>query len=61
MERLKSILQFINEDDIVADIGCDHGYLLELAIKNKNLERALECCIPAEVYERIRKIIVNEL
>lgn len=39
MERLKSILQFINEDDIVADIGCDHGYLLELAIKNKNIKK----------------------
>lgn len=39
MERLKSILQFINEDDIVADIGCDHGYLLELAIKYKNIKK----------------------
>lgn len=39
MERLKSILQFINEDDIVADIGCDHGYLLELAIKNKKIKK----------------------
>lgn len=35
--------------------------VLEKAIKNKSLERALECTIPAEVYDRIRKIIVNDL
>ena len=39
MERLKHIINFINEDDIVADIGCDHGYLLKLAIGNKNIKK----------------------
>lgn len=39
MKRLNSILQFINKNDIVADVGCDHGYLLELAIKNKNIKK----------------------
>ena len=33
--------------------------VLDKAIKNKSLERALECEIPAAVYDRIRKIIVN--
>ena len=37
MKRLKTILQFINDKDIVADIGCDHGYLLKMAIKDKNI------------------------
>lgn len=32
---------------------------LELAIKNKNLERALECKIDDSVYDRIRFIITN--
>lgn len=39
MKRLNSILQFINKNDIIADVGCDHGYLLELAIKNKNIKK----------------------
>lgn len=34
--------------------------VLKSAIKNKNLERALECCIPVEVYQRIEKIILDE-
>ena len=33
--------------------------VLEKAIKNKSLERALECEIPANVYDRIRKIIID--
>ena len=37
MKRLKTIVQFINEKDIVADIGCDHGYLLKMAIEDKNI------------------------
>lgn len=37
MKRLEEIIKYINEDDIVADIGCDHGYLLKLAIENKNI------------------------
>ena len=34
--------------------------VLDLAIKNKSLERALECEIPLSVYERIRKVILSE-
>jgi predicted RNA-binding protein YlxR (DUF448 family) len=34
--------------------------VLDMAMKNKNLERALECSIPANVYERIRKVILDE-
>ena len=34
--------------------------VLDLAIKNKSLERALECTIPAEIYDRMRRIIASE-
>lgn len=37
MKRLNQIVNFIDENDIVADIGCDHGYLLKKAIMNKNI------------------------
>ena len=30
--RLQCALNWINEDDIVADIGCDHGYLAKAAL-----------------------------
>lgn len=39
MKRLKAIVDFINENDVVADVGCDHGYLLELAIEEKNIKK----------------------
>lgn len=39
MKRIKAISNFINENDIVADIGCDHGYLLKLAIEDKNIKK----------------------
>ena len=39
MKRLKSIANFINENDVVADIGCDHGYLLKLAIEDKKIKK----------------------
>lgn len=31
--RLNAIAKYINEDDKIADIGCDHGYLGILALK----------------------------
>lgn len=31
--RLKALLEFIDENDQIADIGCDHGYLLIAAVK----------------------------
>ena len=34
--------------------------VLDLAIKNKSLAKALECDIPNEVYERMKMIIKNE-
>ena len=34
MKRLEAIIKFINQDDIVADIGCDHGYLGIYLLKN---------------------------
>ena len=37
MKRLNAIMNFIDEKDVVADIGCDHGYLLKLSIENKNI------------------------
>lgn len=37
MKRLNTIVKYIDNNDIVADIGCDHGYLLKIAIENKKI------------------------
>ncbi len=72
-ERLpkKDLLRIVknNEGEVFVDLSSKANgrgaYLkkdiavLELAMKNKNLEKALECSIPASVYERIRKIIID--
>ena len=39
MERLIKIVDYIQENDVVADVGCDHGYLLKLALENKNIKK----------------------
>ena len=36
-KRLETIVRFINDDDRVVDVGCDHGYLdIYLALNRKN-------------------------
>ena len=72
-ERLpkKDLLRIVknNEGEVFVDLSSKANgrgayikkdvAVLELAMKNKNLERALECEIPAAVYDRIRKIILD--
>jgi len=72
-ERLpkKDLLRIVknNEGEVFADLSSKANgrgayikkdvEVLEKAIKNKSLERALECEIPATVYDRIRKIIID--
>lgn len=72
-ERLpkKELLRIVknNEGEVFADLSSKANgrgayikkdlEVLEKAIKNKSLERALECTIPANVYDRIRKIIID--
>lgn len=41
--RLETILEFINKDDLVADIGTDHGYLLKACLeKGVNFVQGVE-------------------
>jgi len=72
-ERLpkKDLLRIVknNEGEVFVDLSSKANgrgaYLkkdiavLGMAIKNKSLEKALECSIPVSVYERIRKIIID--
>ena len=72
-ERLpkKDLLRVVknNEGEVFADLSSKANgrgayikkdvEVLDKAIKNKSLERALECEIPANVYDRIRKIIID--
>ena len=72
-ERLpkKDLLRIVrnNEGEVMVDLsGKANGRgayikneveVLDKAINTKSLERALECEIPAAVYDRIRKIIVD--
>ena len=72
-ERLpkKDLLRIVknNEGEVFVDLSSKANgrgayikkdvEVLEKAIKNKSLERALEWEIPANVYDRIRKIIID--
>ena len=72
-ERLpkKDLLRVVknNDGDVFVDLSSKANgrgaYIkkdldvLALAMKNKSLERALECSIPNEVYERIKKVIID--
>ena len=39
--RLKTVASFINQDDKVVDIGCDHAYLSIYLIKNKFCKKVI--------------------
>ena len=72
-ERLpkKDLLRVVknNEGEVFADLSSKANgrgayikkdvAVLDLAMKNKNLEKALECSIPETVYDRIRKVIID--
>ena len=72
-ERLpkKDLLRIVknNEGEVFVDLSSKAkgrgAYIkkdvavLDLAMKNKNLEKALECSIPETVYDRIRKVIID--
>ena len=72
-ERLpkKDLLRIVknNEGEVFVDLSSKANgrgayikkdvAVLDLAMKNKNLEKALECSIPETVYDRIRKIIID--
>ena len=72
-ERLpkKDLLRIVknNEGEVFVDLSSKANgrgayikkdvAVLELAMKNKNLERALECSIPETVDESIRKVIID--
>lgn len=38
---------------------CQSAACLEMAIKNKGLERSFECKIPDEIYEQMKKELAN--
>lgn len=40
-KRLSSLVKYINKDDSVADIGCDHAYLDIYLILNNKVDKAL--------------------
>lgn len=48
-KRILAILSFINKDDIIVDIGCDHAYL------SKNLEKRNQYSIASDINEGIIK------
>lgn len=72
-ERLpkKDLLRIVknNEGEVFVDLSSKANgrgayikkdvAVLDLAMKNKNLEKALECSIPETVYDRIRKVIID--
>lgn len=72
-ERLpkKDLLRIVknNEGEVFVDLSSKANgrgayikkdlEVVEKAIKTKSLERALECNIPANVYDRIKKVIID--
>ena len=40
MDRIKEIAKYISPYKVIADIGCDHGYLIIEAFENQNIKKA---------------------
>lgn len=58
--RLKTIASFIEDDDKVADIGCDHAYLSIYLIQNKMCQSVIASDINKNALENARTNIKKE-
>lgn len=58
--RLKTIAEFINSSDKVADIGCDHAYLAIYLVKNKLCRSVVASDIHPKALDVAKKNIQKE-
>lgn len=57
--RLKAIASFVEKDDRVADVGCDHGYLAIHLIKNELCQKVIATDIHKNALENAKQNILK--
>ena len=55
--RLKALARMVSEVDVVADIGCDHGYVPITLLKDRRIKKAIAMDINKGPLERAKKNI----
>lgn len=57
--RLKALVRMVPKVDVVADIGCDHGYVPITLLKEQRIKKAIAMDINKGPLERAKKNIVD--
>lgn len=58
-KRLLTIANYVDKEDSVIDVGCDHGYLDIYLALNKNNKQIIACDISPQVIETTKNNISN--
>lgn len=59
-DRLMHLAQMVQAGDVLADVGCDHGYLSIFLVKEKRMKRAIAMDINTGPLLRAREHIAQE-
>ncbi len=59
-DRLMHLAQMVQAGDVLADVGCDHGYLSMFLVKEKRMKRAIAMDINTGPLLRAREHIAEE-
>lgn len=60
-ERLEAIMRLLPKTKTLADIGCDHGYMGQEALKRGKAERLLACDLRREPLKKAEKNLEEEI
>lgn len=56
-QRMRAIINLVEDMDVVADIGCDHGFVSATLIEEKRAKHVLACDISRKSLEKAIKLI----
>ncbi len=56
-ERLRAIINLVNNKNVVADIGCDHGFVCKALLKEERAKSVIACDISEGSLAKAKKLL----
>lgn len=61
MDRIEKICSYLDKCETLADVGCDHGYCAQTALKNGLCEKVYITDVSAKCLAKAEKLLANEI